>query len=365
MSNDVLFKAFDSPKLPLKNRVVMAPMTRGFSPDGVLGDDVVEYYRRRAAGGVGLIISEGTTINHPAATDNTNYPKFWGEESLAAWKKVIDAVHSEGGKMVPQIWHLGSMRKQGTGHEPDAVTASPSGFVARGKKKLPALSVEEVEALVVAYAEAALAAKELGFDGVEVHGAHGYLVDTFFWDGTNEREDRYGGSIEKRTQFAVEIVKKIRELCGEEFPIILRFSQWTQTDYDARLVETPEELGRFLKPLCDAGVDIFHCSTRRFWDPEFEGSTLNLAGWTKKLSGKPTISVGSVGLNQEFITTYAGGEAEVANIDNLIERMEGDEFDLIAVGRALIANPEWTEIVKDGDMSKLKSFDKEILSELV
>ncbi|GAB1264728.1 NADH:flavin oxidoreductase [Aurantivibrio infirmus] len=365
MANDVLFKPFESSKLQLKNRIVMAPMTRGFSPNGVPGDNVVEYYRRRAAGGVGLIISEGTTINHPSATDNTNYPKYWGEESLAGWKKVIDAVHKEGGKMVPQIWHLGSMRKPGTGHEPDAVTASPSGLVARGKKKLPALSVEEIEKLILAYAEAALSAKELGFDGVEIHGAHGYLVDTFFWDGTNERDDKYGGSIEKRTQFGVEIVKKIRELCGEDFPIILRYSQWTQTDFEAKLAETPEELERFLKPLSDAGVDIFHCSTRRFWEPEFEGSTLNLAGWTKKITGKPCISVGSVGLNQEFIATYSGGEAEVASLDNLIERMEAEEFDLIAVGRALIANPDWPAVVQAGDMTKLKSFDKEQLGELV
>ena len=99
-----------------------------------------------------------------------------------------------------------------------------------------------------------------------------------------------------RTQFAVEIVEACRREVGPDFPIIFRFSQWKMNDFKAKLAKTPDELERFLQPLVNAGVDIFHCSTRRFWEAEFDGSDLNLAGWTKKLSGKPVISVGSVGL---------------------------------------------------------------------
>ena len=128
---------------------------------------------------------------------------------------------------------------------------------------------------------------------------------------------------------------------------------------------TPEELEEFLAPLSAAGVDIFHCSNRRFWDPEFEGSTLNLAGWVKKITNKPTISVGSVGLTEEFIATYREGTAEVAGIDELVSRMEADEFDLIAVGRALLANPDWSNKVRDGDMGSLRTFSREQLTELV
>ena len=101
----------------------------------------------------------------------------------------------------------------------------------------------------------------------------------------------------------------------------------------AKLAHNPAELERFLKPLCDAGTDIFHCSQRRFWEPEFPGSDLNLAGWTKKITGKPTISVGSVTLNEEFMTTFrSDAGAGVTGLDNLLDRMERDEFDLIAIG---------------------------------
>lgn len=365
MSSNVLFTPFELGTLKLANRTVMAPMTRGFSPNGIPSDDVVEYYRKRAEGGVGLIITEGTLINHPAATDNTSYPSFYGKEALAGWKKVVDAVHGAGGKIMPQIWHIGATRKPGTGPVPDAPSASPSGLVGKDKKIFEPLTTEEIEGLVAAYAQAAFDAQQLGFDGVEIHGAHGYLIDQFFWADTNVRTDKYGGSLAARSQFAIEIVKAIRERVGKDFPIVLRWSQWKQQDYDARLVTTPEELAEFLKPLSDAGVDIFHCSQRRFWEPEFEGSDLNLAGWVKKLTGKPAISVGSVGLDQEFISSFRGEGAAVANIDNLIEKLDNKEFDLIAIGRALISNPSWVNMVKAGEFDHLKPLAKGDLQRLL
>src|SRR5690606_31751349 len=139
------------------------------------------------------------------------------------------------------------------------------------------------DAVVAAFAQAAADARALGFDAVEVHGAHGYLIDQFFWEGTNRRDDAYGGSIANRTRFAAEIIAAIRARVGADLPIILRFSQWKLQDYHARLVNSPTELEQFLTPLAEAGVDLFHCSTRRFWEPEFAGSDLTLAGWTRKL----------------------------------------------------------------------------------
>ncbi len=156
----------------------------------------------------------------------------------------------------------------------------------------------------------------------------------------------------------------MRAQVGPDFPIILRWSQWKQQDFTARLVENPAELEEFLMPLSDAGVDIFHCSTRRFWEPEFEDSSLNLAGWTRKITGKPAITVGSVGLNHDFIP--APGEAtfhegEPASLDELISRMQAGEFDLVAVGRALIANPDWAKKVRENKGDSLRAFEKEML----
>ena len=147
---------------------------------------------------------------------------------------------------------------------------------------------------------------------------------------------------------------------------MLRFSQWKMQDYAAKLARTAQELDTLLQPLAAAGVDIFHCSTRRFWEPEFPGSRLNLAGWTKKLTGKPTITVGSVTLNEEFTTTFRTDEgAAITGIDELIERLERGEFDLVAVGRSLIVNPDWPLLVRRGAIDALKPFQRDVLKELV
>ncbi|WP_415236270.1 NADH:flavin oxidoreductase [Sneathiella sp.] len=362
---DKLFSPFSSPKLSLPNRLVMAPMTRFFSPDGVPGQNVADYYRRRVEGGTGLIITEGTVVNDPVASPHPNVPHFYGEKALAGWENVVKAVHGAGGKIMPQIWHVGMARRANEAPNPELPNASPSGILHNEKKIAEPLTEDEIGFLVKAYADAATAAKNIGFDGVEIHGAHGYLIDQFFWEQMNRREDGYGGDQVKRTSFAARIVAAIRAATGEDYPIVFRFSQWKQQDYSARLAESPEELAAFLKPLVEAGVDIFHCSTRRYWEPEFEGSPLNLAGWTKKLTGLPTITVGSVGLSKDMMSSFKGEDSGTRSIEDLGDRLETDEFDLVAVGRALIQDPEWPKKVREGRMDELEDYSAKSLAELV
>jgi len=367
-NNNLLFQPFESEKLQLKNRIVMAPMTRNFSPGNVPSDKTVEYYRRRAAGGTGLIITEGTCIDHIAASGYPDVPYFHGEERLSGWKKVVEAVHAEGGKIAPQLWHCGGARKAGVMPEGDVPGYTPSGMFVAGKANRYAMTKEDINDVVQAFARGAANAKALGFDAVELHGAHGYLIDQFFWEGTNQRDDEYGGSMQERGRFAVEIIEACRAEVGPDFPILFRFSQWKQQDYEGRLAQTPAELEQFLIQLAEAGVDIFHCSQRRFWEAEFEGSDLNLAGWTRKLSGKPAITVGSVGLNADFIPLPGEAtfrEAEPASLDELVKRIDDNEFDLVAVGRAMITNPEWASMVEQDRFNDLAAFRKEHLAALV
>ena len=363
-----LFEPFKLKSLELPNRIVMAPMTRGFSPNGVPTDDVAAYYARRAAADVGLILSEGTLVRRKGASDNANYPLFHTDAALAGWQKVIDAVHAEGGKMGPQIWHQGLLRKSGTGHFPDAPSDSPSGVTHKGKQIFEEPSDEEVADMVAAYADAAKSAKDLGFDTLEIHGAHGYLIDQFFWDVMNKREDKYGGGLPERARFAGEIISEIRKAVGPDMPIILRFSQWKQQDYAARLAETPQEFEAFLKVFVDAGVDILHASQRRFWEaefPEVDGENgLNTAGWAKKLTGLPTITVGSVGLSSEFTGAMRGEGSKTRPITDVVERLEKGEFDLVAVGRALLQDPEWATKVKDGRTEELADYDAKAMATL-
>lgn len=261
---------------------------------------------------------------------------------------------------MPQLWHVGMTRKVGALPNPEEMPVGPSGLDLSGKKISEPLSEAEIASLIAVFAQAAVDAKRIGFDGIELHGAHGYLIDQFFWGKTNRRTDRYGGDLVGRTRFAVEIVKACRRAVGPDFPIALRFSQWKSSDYTAKLAETPDELARFLAPLANAGVNIFHCSTRRFWESEFIGSDLNLAGWTKKLTGKPTITVGSVGLDAEFTRLFRDGAgAGIASLDGLIERLEQGEFDLVAVGRALLNDPHWATKIREGRVGELIHFTPE------
>ena len=362
-----LFQPFSLGALELPSRVVMAPMTRSFSPGGVPNAKVIEYYRRRAAAGVGLIVTEGTTVGHKASNGYPNVPRFYGEDALAGWRQVVEAVHAEGGKIVPQLWHVGNVRKLGT--EPDAEVPGygPSEKLKDGKVVVHGMSRDDIQEVIAAFAQAAKDAQRIGMDGVEIHGAHGYLIDQFFWAGSNQRTDEYGGDLAQRSRFAIELIQAVRAAVGPDFPIIFRFSQWKQQDYSARLVETPEALAAFLKPLSEAGVDIFHCSTRRFWEPEFDGSELNLAGWTRQLTGKPTITVGSVGLDGEFLQFMVNTDkvAQPAKLEGLLERLHKQEFDLVAVGRALLVDPDWALKVREGREGDILPFSRQALMSLV
>lgn len=356
-SPQALFTPFSFKGLTLPNRIVMAPMTRSMSPGGVPGADVAAYYRRRAEGGVGLIVTEGTYPPHPAAGFDPKVPRLYGQAALEGWRHVVDEVHAAGGRIFSQLWHLGLQVSSGPPPPEGRHPVGPSGEYA--------MTQGDIDAVIQAYAQAAESARDAGFDGVELHGAHGYLIDQFFWEKTNQRTDGYGGGLVNRTRFAVEALREVRRRVGPEYPVGLRFSQWKIGDFDAKLAATPSELEQFLKPLVEAGVDIFHCSTRRFWEPEFEGSHLNLAGWTKKLTGKPTITVGSVTLGADLMTSFRSPETlAVTGIEDLLDRLERGEFDLVAVGRALIANPEWAVKIRAGAVAELRPFDRSVLATL-
>jgi len=168
----------------------------------------------------------------------------------------------------------------------------------------------------------------------------------------------------ERSRFATELVAAVRKAVGTDFVIIFRVSQWKLQDYAAKLATTPEEMKAWLVPLADAGVDIFHCSQRRFWEPEFIGSDLNFAGWAKKLTGKPTITVGSVGLSGDFLAAFKGESSTPSSLDELLRRFDRGDFDLVAVGRPLLADARWTQKIHEGHSSRLIGFSKEALSTL-
>ena len=362
---DPLFAPTNIAGLTMRNRIVMAPMTRNFSSLGIPGENVAAYYRRRAAAGMGLIVTEGIGVDHPAALgagsmNEHSVPVLHGD-AVSAWRRVVDAVHAAGGLIAPQLWHMGAIRRAQTGPHPHAQSMRPSGlwgplekamldpvYLAEMAPPTEPMSENDIADVLAAYARSAANAKQAGFDAIAVHGAHGYLIDSFFWSATNVRSDRWGGNLAGRARFGAAVVHAIRAAIGPALPIIFRFSQWKLQDYDARNAATPDELGQLLTPLAEAGVGIFDASTRIFSTPAYAGSDLTLAGWAKKLTGLPSIAVGGIGLSRDLQTSFALETHVVDNLDSVRSRIASGEFDLAAVGRGVLMDPEWVEKARTG-----------------
>lgn len=291
----------------------------------------------------------------PAAGYPASIPTIAGDEALRGWTRVIDGVHAEGATIAAQLWHQGVERRDDDGVEP----VGPSGIDGHGQPRGRALRTDELPAMAQLYADSAVTAQQLGFDAVEIHGAHGYLLDEFFWERTNRRTDGYGGSAAERTRFPAEVVAAVRAAVGPDYPIIFRFSQWKGTDYAASLVDDPTQLNELLTPLIDAGVDVLHPSTRRHYVPGFpeHDSELSLAGWTKKVTGMPVIAVGSVGLETQFRSEKKGELIAPAPVDRLVEQFDAGEFDVVAIGRALLADPTWVNRLRDGNLDGFAGYD--------
>lgn len=396
-----LFTPLTIGRLTLQNRFVMAPMGRGSASDGVLSPGYAPYYARRAEGGAGLVIGEATAIDHPTAMHMRTSSTIYGA-GAEAWAKVADAVHAKGGAFMPQIWHAALMRSPYPADDPklemanrDMKSMGPSGLYMPGlidpsltppepvQVEEP-MTVAEIDDCIASYARAAATAMAIGCDGINIHGAHGYLIDEFLWSRFNRRTDAYGGSLVNRVRFAAEVVAACRAATAPDFPIMLRLSQWKQQDYRARIAESADELAEIVEPLAAAGADLFDCSTRRFWEAEFAGSDLSLSGWIKRLTRKPTMMVGSLGIAKEVLekdamaalrAVAAGGKAaaptDVATIDGpphmleeALRRFARGDFDLLGVGRMMIANPDFANRVRDGDYAALQVYRTEHLMKL-
>jgi 2,4-dienoyl-CoA reductase-like NADH-dependent reductase (Old Yellow Enzyme family) len=373
-STDPLLTPYQFGDLTLRNRIVMAPMTRYFANDGILAPQAATYYARRAKS-VGLIISEGIAPCLIGA-EEARVPNLQSKSAIEAWTRVVDGVHSAGGKIFAQLWHAGIRRNTNASAEPGAPSLGPSnGYpeLQPARANLPgrqrigrAMTEREVRDTIDAFGLSAKTVLDCGFDGIELHGAHGYLLDQFFWSESNRREDRYGASFKDRLRIGIEIVQAVKAATSGKFPVGLRFSQWKLPDYyDVNLFDTPQMLEEFLTPFVEAGVDIFHASTRKFWERAFDESPLNLAGWAKKISGKTTVMVGSIGLDTPLdVATISNVSTAQNNAAAAAAMIRDGTVDLAAVGRALIADPDWVATLSEPIMRRGIAFSGDMLSHL-
>jgi len=364
-----LFTPYRLGRLDLPNRFVLPGMQRQWCEDGTPLPKLGEYYRRCVEGGVGLVITESCAVDHTSATQVPFFTRIT-ERTADAWAAIVSEVKTAGGAILMQLWHEGAIRHEG-GDGPYAAypTLSPSGLAHGAKPNGRAATGDELEEIREAFVRSAVLARQVGVDGVEVHAAHGYLLDQFLWEETNRRADGYGGpDIRDRVRFPAEIVAAIRKALGAEVLISLRFSQWKEVNYDARVAQTPQELGVMLDALRQAGVDVFHASARRYWTPEWPGSDLGIAGWTKSLTQAPVIAVGSVGLDIDVMENFFGQEAKATGeqgLQDLMRRFGAGEFDLISVGRGHIGDQGWVNKVREGQFGDIRHFTrKDVLGDL-
>lgn len=368
-----LFTPFQLCNLLLSNRIVMPAMGLAVCEDGAPNEEHAAYYARRAAGGASLIMTEGVYIDHPASGDNPLLGRFHGNHAIEGWRRVAERVHQEGAFVMPELWHVGLiplvadvMAGEAPRYREELGQVSPSGYIAPGTKVAESMDQAEIDLVIEAYGRGADLAMQLGYDGVEIHGGHGYLIDQYLWPETNKRTDRYGGTPAARGRFAAEVVAEIRRRIGRGVPIVMRISQWKTVDYNARIASNPAELEALLSPMAEAGVDLFDCSQRRFWEPVFAGSDLNWAGWVKKATGRPTMTIGSVGLDCDMQASLGEGrraESDLARLDELARRFDRGDFDLVGVGRAMIAEPDWANFVREGQFERLKPFSPSVISD--
>jgi len=364
-----LFQPFQLGPLTLPNRFVLPGMQRQWCENGAPLPKLGDYYRRCVEGGVGLVITESCAVDH---TSSTQFPLYCRiiPETQDAWAGIVAQVKAAGGPMLMQLWHEGAIRKEG-GDGPYAAypTLSPSGLAHGARPNGRAATFEELDDIKQAFVRSALLAKDIGVDGVEVHAAHGYLLDQFLWAETNRRDDGYGGGdIRCRVRFPAEIVAAIRAATGPGFVISFRFSQWKEVNFNTRVADTTGELETMLAILRAAGVDVFHASARRFWVPEWDGSDLGIAGWTKRLTDRPVIAVGSVGLDIDVMENFFGQEAKSTGAEGLAElarRFGNGEFDLISVGRGHIGDQGIINKMRDGRLADIRGFTrKDVLGDL-
>ena len=305
MAYETLFTPTQFGSLSIPNRVIMAPLTRSRTPDSVPGKMQEAYYGQRA--GAGLIISEATNIS-PTARGYVYTPGIWTDAQEAGWKGVVDAVHAKGGRIALQLWHVGRVSDGTAGQHP---TSTPR-----------ALETDEITGIVEDYRQAAERAKRAGFDMVEVHAANAYLLNQFLATGTNKRTDQYGGSLENRARFPLEVVDAVIDVYGAD-RVGIRMTPFIElfglTD------DEPEAMAFYMaEQLSKRGLAYLHLN-----EPNWAGGDITFPD----------------GFREQMRERFSGSLIYCGNYDaeRAEARISENTTDAVAFGRPYIANPDLPE----------------------
>ncbi len=345
-----LFEALAIGRMALRNRLAVAPMTRvSATAGGCATGPMARYYGAFAEGGFGLVITEGIYTDKAYSQGYQYQPGLSDDVQRDAWATVIDAVHKGGARMVAQLMHAGAL-SQGNPHRDDSVGPSavrPKGqqmafYRGEGDYPLPrSMAGDEIAEAIRGFADAAARAKHAGFDGVEIHGANGYLLDQFLTEGTNLRNDRYGGDVERRLRLIVEVAQAVRAAVGPEFTVGLRISQGKVNDFTHKWRDAENEAALIFGTLAKLPIDYVHTTEFEAWKSAF-GDGASLAALAMRHAGVSVIANGSLQDPARAADLIGSGQA-----------------DIVSLGRGALTHPDWPARLLRG--APLDEFDREIL----
>ncbi|WP_449366026.1 oxidoreductase [Virgibacillus sediminis] len=353
MTYNQLFSTFKLGNHTLDNRFVVAPMTRiSGEKDGRASEAMKHYYERYAKGGFGLVISEGIYPDESYSQGYHQQPGLANDAHAQSWKPVVEAVRNHGAKLIAQLMHAGG---QSQGNAFTDETIAPSDIAPKGEQlgfyggsgpfQTPkAMTKEDITDVKDAFVQSALLAKEAGFDGIELHGANGYLLDQFLTDYLNKREDEYGGSVENRLRLLLEVIEKVRSAVGEEYIVGIRISQIKVADSAHKWTDGEQEAEYIFSKLGESALDYIHVTDGDATAPAFGEGTRTLAEAAKDFGGLPVIANGKL------------GEPEKAE-----QLLKDGHADLVSLGTSALANPDFPNRVQRGEELKKFDFQKTLL----
>ncbi len=352
LEKSLLFSAQKVNEDVIQNRWVVAPMTRiSAEDDGTANKRMLAYYERYAKGGFGAIITEGIYTDKKYSQGYLNQPGLASEAQRDAWKPIVKTVQQHETKMIAQLMHAGG---QSQGNRYSDETAAPSAIPPKGEQlgfyggsgpfmTPKEMTKQEIDEAKEGFVKAARYAKEAGFDGVEIHGANGYLLDQFLTDYLNKREDEYGGSLEKRLRLPVEVIQAVRKETGKDYMVGIRVSQAKVADATHKWAGGQKDAEVIFSALAEAGVDYIHVTDADGAAPGFGEGTMTMAEAARTYGNVRVIANGQ--LNQP---------------DTALKMIEEEQTDFISLGTGALANPDFPNRMRQG-----KAFDefnfKEIL----
>jgi len=335
MADDKLFSKFSINNFALKNRIGVAPMTRmSAGPDSIPRQDVLDFLVRRAENGAAVVYTEAIVTDYESAQGYPGQSRILNRQQIEAWKTVNNAIRQAGSISIMQMFHCGRMAWPEVNPAqrviaPSAVTPGQDNPLTQAPYPVPeVINHFEIQHVINGFVETAKGAVAAGFDGIEIHGAHGYLISQFLSGYSNKRTDDYGGSVANRYRFAHELIQAVRPVVPDNLLLTFRISNWGVADMEVSLFESRQEYQEIIGYLDNEPIDAISVSTYDFTEKAF-GTDWNMAQLTREVTAKPIMICGQ-------IYDRASGEEAL------------NDADIVLTAKSILLNPDWVEDVRAG-----------------